>query len=222
MPAIQPASSAVAVLIVDDHPIVRRGLREIIEAEADLRVCGEAGDISEALRQVDTLKPDLAIIDISMKSGSGLELIKQIKSRKMNTKMLVSSMYDESLYAERALHAGAMGYINKEEAIKNIVSAIRQVLRGKIYLSEAMTSHMLQRARGGEQVGGSPVDVLSDRELEVFEMIGRGMTTRQIADRLFLSVKTIETHREGIKAKMHLKNSTELTRHAMQWVMENI
>ncbi len=223
MTAQQTSSSnkVARILIVDDHPIVRRGLAQLISQEPDLEVCGEAADIADAVEEVRAKSPDLAVIDISLKSGSGIELIKQIKSMNSAVKLLVSSMYDESLYAERALRAGAMGYINKEQALDNIIDAIRQVLRGRVYLSRDMTNQMLQRSVRGEQVDRPLIDALSSRELEVFELIGRGLSTSQIAHRLHRSVKTIETHRENIKVKLNLSSGSQLTCRAVQWVLEN-
>ena len=212
----------VKILIVDDHPIVREGLAARLACQPDLIVCGEAEDVADALELVKTTQPDLMIVDLSLKSGQGLDLIKKVKARFENTKMLVSSMYDESLYAERALHAGALGYINKQEISDKIVDAIRQVMDGKIYLSLPMTERLLQRAIGGSpQTVQSPMETLSDRELEVFKMIGAGKITRHIAGELHISVKTVETHRENIKTKLDLANSTELSRAAVQWVIEN-
>ena len=213
---------AVKILIVDDHPIVREGLAARIARQPDLVVCGEAEDVADALELVKTTQPDLIIVDLSLKSGQGLDLIKRVKARFEDAKMLVSSMYDESLYAERALRAGALGYINKQEMSDKIVDAIRQVMDGKIYLSPPMTERLLQRAVGAApQLVQSPIESLSDRELEVFKMIGTGKTTRQIAEELHLSVKTVETHRENIKTKLDIPNSAELSREAVQWVMEN-
>jgi DNA-binding NarL/FixJ family response regulator len=220
-PVSKPTNRQVArILIVDDHPIVRRGLAQLIAQEPDLDVCGEAADAPEAMQQVSATQPDLAVIDISLKSGNGIELVKQIKAVNDKVKMLVSSMHDESLYAERALRAGAKGFINKEEATTNIIEAIRQILRGKVYLSGRMTERVLQQVVNGDPVEQSPVDSLSDRELEVFELIGQGLTTRQIANKLHLSVKTIETHRDNIKSKLHLKNGTQLTHRAVRWAVE--
>lgn len=210
------------VLIVDDHPIVRRGLAELISDEPDLEICGEAADSTEALRLIDSARPDLIVIDISLQNGNGIELIKQIKARDQGIKMLVSSMHDESLFAERALRAGALGYVNKAEAAENIVEAIRVVLSGKVYVSSRLADRMLHRLVGGdENLERSAIDSLSDRELEVFEFIGKGQTTRQIAMKLHLSPKTVESHRENIKRKLNLANATELTRYAVEWVLEN-
>jgi DNA-binding NarL/FixJ family response regulator len=212
----------IRILIVDDHPIVREGLVARIARQPDLVVCGEAEDVSGALELVSTARPDLVIVDLSLKSGQGLDLIKKISAGWSSTKMLVSSMYDESLYAERTLRAGALGYVNKQEMSEKIIDAIRCVLDGKIYLSQRMTERLLQRAVGSApQLGPSPIETLSDRELEVFKLIGKGRTTRQIAAELHLSVKTVETHRENIKSKLNVPNSVELSREAVQWVMEN-
>lgn len=209
------------ILIVDDHPLVRRGLRELIQNEPDLEVCGDAAGATEALQMLDATNPDLVIIDIFLKEGHGIELIKQIKARNERVKMLVSSMHDEALYAERVLRAGAMGYINKQEASDNVLHAVRQVLRGKVYLSAKMTERMLRGVLSArEATERPPIDRLTDRELEVFELIGQGLTARQIANQLHLSVKTIETHRENIKTKFNIKSAAELSRHAMQWVLE--
>jgi DNA-binding NarL/FixJ family response regulator len=213
---------AARILIVDDHPIVREGLAARINRQPDLQVVGEAEDVLDALEKVKTETPDLVVVDLALKSGQGLDLIKKIKARSPDTKMLVSSMYDESLYAERTLRAGAMGYINKQEVSDKIIDAIRQVLAGKMYLSAQMTERLLQRAVGSAPaLAESPVAALTDRELEIFKMIGKGMTTRHIANELHLSVKTVETHRENIKSKLNLPNSAELSREAVQWVMEN-
>lgn len=215
-------SKTARIVIVDDHPIVREGLVARIARQRDLEVCGEAEDVADALDVVKNTNPDLVIVDLSLKSGQGLDLIKKIKARSAETKMLVSSMYDEALYAERALRAGALGYVNKQEMSEKIIDAIRQVLDGKIYLSPYMTERLLQRAVGAvPQLQQSPIETLSNRELEIFKMIGKGMTTRSIAEDLHLSVKTVETHRENIKAKLDLPNSAELSREAVRWVMEN-
>lgn len=210
------------VLIVDDHPVVRQGLALLIDQQPDLEVCAEADSVVEAFNRYTESQPDLVIIDLSLKDGSGIELIKEIKARNEHAKMLVSSMHDESLFAERVLRAGAKGYISKQEATGNIVEAARQVLDGRVYLSTQMSDQMLHRlVASGEDADRSPIDSLSDRELEVFEMIGQGLTTRQIATKLDLSPKTVETYRENIKAKLNLPNGTALTRHAVQWLLEN-
>ena len=209
------------ILIVDDHPIVRRGLRELVADEPDLEVCGEAEDVAQALSQVAETRPDLVIVDLTLKNGHGLDLVQEIKARHGQVKMLVSSMHDESLFAERALRAGAAGYISKQEPPERMIDAMRRVLQGEIYLSSRMSTRLLHRLTTGEAIDEDPVESLSDRELEVFEMIGQGLGTKQIAGKLDLSHKTIETHREKIKSKLNLKNSSELSRHATQWVLES-
>ena len=211
------------VLIVDDHPAVREALAMRIGRQADLEVCGEAADMSEALRLVADTQPDVAVIDISLKTGCGIDLIKRIKDRNDTVRMLVWSTHSESLYAERALCAGALGYINKDQATDKIVEAIRRVLEGKVYLSDAMVETMLHRAVGGErkEVTRSPLDALANRELEVFRLIGQGVKTAEIAERLHLSVKTIETYRDRIREKLDLSDGTELAHYATKWMLEN-
>jgi DNA-binding NarL/FixJ family response regulator len=211
------------VLIVDDHPAVREALAIRIGRQRDLEVCGEAADMSEALRLVAETQPDVAVVDISLKTANGIDLIRRIKDRNDHVRMLVWSMHGESLYAERALRAGALGYVNKDQATDRIVEAIRRVLEGKVYLSEAMAERMLQRAVGGarEAVTRSPVEALADRELEVFRLIGGGAKTAEIAERLHLSVKTVETYRDRIRQKLDLSDGTRLSHYATQWVLEN-
>jgi DNA-binding NarL/FixJ family response regulator len=211
------------ILIVDDHPAVREALAMRISRQEDLEVCGEAADMTEALRLVADIQPDLAIVDISLKTGSGIDLIKRIKDRNDSVRMLVWSMHSESLYAERALRAGALGYINKDQATDKIIDAIRRVLEGKVYVSDEIAEKMLQRAVGGGRKGPtrSPLDALADRELEVFRLIGQGVKTAEIAKRMHLSVKTVETYRDRIRHKLELSNGTELAHFATQWVLEN-
>lgn len=218
-----PTKKRARILIVDDHPAVREALASRIGRQPDLEVCGEAADMSEALGLVADTQPDLAVVDISLKTGNGIDLIKRIKDRNDSVRMLVWSMHSESLYAERALRAGALGYINKDQATDKIVEAIRRVLEGKVYLSDAMAEKMLHRAVGGgrEEVTRSPLDVLADRELEVFRLIGQGVKTAEIAERLHLSVKTVETYRDRIRLKLDLSDGTELAHYATQWVLEN-
>ena len=208
------------VLLVDDHPLVRRGLAEVIMRESDLETCGEAGDVQEALREVERTQPDVVVIDLTLKSGHGLELIERLRDRHPRIKMLVSSMHDEMLFAERVLRAGAMGYITKQEPPETLLRAVRQVLRGEVYLSPRMTSRLLHGVATGHSTQKDPVQSLSNREVEVYEMIGQGLTIQQIALRLHLSPKTVETHREKVKQKLNLKSSAELNRRAVQWVLE--
>jgi DNA-binding NarL/FixJ family response regulator len=208
------------VLLVDDHPLVRRGVADVIARETDLELCGEAADVAEALAELDRTSPDVVVVDLSLKTGHGIELIEKIKARGTEVKTLVSSMHDESLFAERVLRAGAMGYITKQEPPEMLVKAIRQVLRGEVYLSQRMTNRLLRRVTAGTPTDEDPVHGLSNREVEVYEMIGQGLTIQQIAIRLHLSPKTVETHREKIKQKLNVKNSAELNRRAVQWVLE--
>ncbi len=208
------------LLIVDDHPIVRRGLRQLVANQPDLEVCGEASGVEEAFQQVIANRPDVAVIDLSLASGHGLELIEQISSHDKSIKMLVSSMHDESIYAERVLRCGASGYINKKEAPEKIIDAIRDVLNGEIYVSPQVADQLLRRVRSGQTPDTDPIATLTNRELEVFELIGKGLTMKQIAQKLEISQKTVEAHRDGIKGKLNLKNSLEVTRRALQWTME--
>ena len=207
------------ILIVDDHPIVRQGLSELINHENDLVVCGQAEDSHETIKAIRELNPNMAIIDITLKETSGLELIKDIHTQYPDLPVLALSMHDENLYAERSLRAGAMGYIMKQEATENVIEAIRRILGGEIYVSERMAGKMLRKIVAGQiETSSSQVDSLSDRELEVFSLIGRGHGTRQISERLHLSVKTIETYRAHIKDKLNLADAAELLQYAIQWV----
>jgi DNA-binding NarL/FixJ family response regulator len=210
------------ILIVDDHPMLREGLAMRISSQPDLKVCGEAASEEEGLVLVKQTNPDLVIVDIALKSGHGIDLIKQITAQHPKVKMLVVSGYDESLYAERSLRAGAMGYLNKQETNEKVIEAIRAVLNGQRYLSPKMTQRLVAQAvRGKDVTDIDPVRRLSDRELEVFQMIGQGKTTGAIARQLHLSVHTIDTHREKIRRKLGIRNSNELMQRAVQWVLEN-
>ena len=207
------------VFLVDDHPLVREHLTALIQAEPDLLVCGEAADAPAALSLIAQKAPDLVILDISLRHSNGLELIKDCKERWPKLPVLVLSMHDEMLYAERSLRAGALGYITKEEATVNILSAIRRVLSGQVYLSEPMAGRMMRKMVGGDrEVLGSPLEVLTDRELEVFQMLGRGLGTRQVAEELHLGIKTVESYRARIKEKLQLADGNQLLQHAIQWV----
>ncbi|MCW8935111.1 MAG: response regulator transcription factor [Gammaproteobacteria bacterium] len=207
------------ILIVDDHPLVRAGFAQLIGDTPDLKVCGEAGDMASALQLLNTITPDLAIIDLSLAGGSGLDLIEHIKARNSDILMLVASMHDESLYAERVLAVGARGYINKQEAQEKIIPAIRQVLNGKVYLSEKMTEKILNNIVSGSD-DKQGIELLSNRELQVFEMIGQGITPGKMAARLNLSIKTIETHQAHIKKKLGLTSAHKLTHRAIRWTLE--
>jgi DNA-binding NarL/FixJ family response regulator len=207
------------VFLVDDHPLVREHLTALLQREADLEVCGEAGDAPTALALISRQSPDLVILDISLKQSNGLELIKDLKQMWPELPVLVLSMHDEMLYAERSLRAGALGYITKEEATVSVLSAVRKVLGGQVYLSERMAERMMKRmVSGAKDELGSPLEVLTDRELEVFQMLGRGLGTRQIAEELRLGIKTVESYRARIKEKLQLKDGNQLLQHAIQWV----
>ncbi len=208
------------IVIVDDHPLMRKGLALALDAETDLSVVGQMSSAEEALDEIEALDPDLAIIDISLPGMSGMELVKHLEALHPDILTLVVSRHDESLYAERAIRAGAKGYIMKLEAGDVIVKAVRRVLNGGIYVSDEINERLLlSMATGGkERITQSPLEVLSDRELEVFELTGRGAGTRDIAERLHLSVKTVESYRSRIKKKLNLESATELMQHAVQWV----
>lgn len=207
------------ILIVDDHPLLRKGVSQLINNEKDLVVVGEAEDAHKALTAIENTKPDVALIDISLGGTSGIELLKNIKVRFPKLQVLVLSMHDESVYAHRALRAGASGYIMKQEGTEKVLTALRKILNGEVYLSERLGTRMLNTLVGGRaSLTSSPIEELSDRELEVFSLIGQGHGTRPIAEKLHLSVKTIESHRAHIKEKLNLQNATELVHHAIQWV----
>lgn len=210
----------IKILIVEDHEIFRLGIKELINHEQDLTVCGEAEDVDIARTLIKEFHPDLVIIDITLKKSNGMDLIKEISTFYKNMKMLVLSMHDELLYAERSLQAGAQGYIMKQETSKSIVKAIRHILQGNIYVSESIMGNLLNRVRTGhgqDTFEKSPVENLSDRELEVLRSIGQGRSTSEIADEMNLSISTISTYRERIKEKLQLKNSAELVRYAVHW-----
>jgi len=211
------------VLIVDDHPVVREGLSARVAQEPDLEVCGLAGDVSGALQLAVANRPDVLVVDIALKGGDGLDLVRRLKTRGTRTPVLVWSIHEDSLYAERALRAGALGYINKANSTEKIVEAIRQVLAGKIYLSEGVADRILIRSAGAsvESNRWDAVAGLSDRELSVFRLVGRGLSTQEAAAELHLSGKTVETYRDRIRAKLHLGSGRELTRYALLWALEN-
>jgi DNA-binding NarL/FixJ family response regulator len=209
------------VLIVDDHPAVREGLAVRISNQPDLEVCGEAADVADAMELIASTHPDVAVVDIQLKTGNGLDLIKRIKARDDTVRILVCSIYPDKLYAQRALTAGALGYINKEHTTSRIVEAIRRVRDGKVFLCEEAAEDLLSQAVGGNQSPEkSPIESLSDRELEVFRLIGEGLSTGQLAERLHISRHTIDTHRQRIKEKLNLASAGELSRAAMQWVLQ--
>ncbi|MCU0575762.1 MAG: response regulator transcription factor [Desulfobacterota bacterium] len=207
------------ILIVDDHPILRKGLAMVIDQEPDLVVAGEAEDVPGGLDMIEVLKPDIVIVDLSLPGVDGIELIKTMKLKYRDLPALVVSMHDETLYAERALRAGARGYIMKQEAVDKVLVAIRKVLKGEIFVSDRITTKMLETLISGDAKGAStPLDLLSNRELTVFRMIGQGLKTSQIADTLHLSVKTIESYRSHIKEKLRLHTGTDLMKYAIQWL----
>lgn len=211
-------SRRVRILIVDDHPVMREGLVRVLEREAGLRVCAEAASIPEALAAITTAKPDLAIVDISLGGQNAIELIKDIKVRHPQLPLLVHSMHDEAVYAERSLRAGASGYVMKQEPPQQLLAAVRRVLDGEIYLSENMTRELVRRtAIGGRNEGASSLHQLSDREFEIFEMLGRGLQIKEIAGLLHLSAKTVHSHRERLKEKLQLRSSASVVRRAIQW-----
>lgn len=207
----------VRVLIVDDHPLVRAGLLGILRDEHDLEVCGEAETLEQALDEVQMKRPELVITDVSLRDGGGIELVKRIAARFPETRLVVTSMHDESIYAERALRAGAMAYVSKTEPPSVLLAAIRDALHGRIHCSDFVRQRFIERAGTAESDRAS-IQHLSDRELEVFEMLGQGKTTREIAEALGLAQKTIETYREKIKQKLGLENANQLIRHAVEWV----
>ncbi len=207
------------ILLIDDHPIMRHGLAQLIRMEPELEVCGEAGSAAAGLAALEKLKPDLVIVDLTLPDKHGLELLKDIQAMRPGQRCIVLSMHDESLYAERALRAGARGYVMKETAAENLITAIQRVLGGSIYISETMASRMLEQVSGQRgKTGSTGVSQLSDRELEVLEMIGLGTPTKLIAEKLSISSRTVEAHRAHIKEKLAITDGAALVRYAVQWV----
>ena len=212
----------VKVFLVDDHPLVREWLTNLIHQQPDLVVCGESEDAPHALQEISAARPDVAIVDISLKQGSGIELIKNIKRLQPGIVIIVLSMHDERLYAERALRAGARGYIMKSETAKKVITVIRQVLAGKIYMSESLAAVFAEKFVDGRlPTGGSLIEQLSDRELEVFQLLGKGYETRQVAEMMKVSMKTVQAHCAHIKEKLKLTNAAELLREAVRWQENN-
>ena len=211
------------IYIVDDHPLVRQGLSQIVASESDMEICGEAEDSPAAIRGVGEANPDAIIVDISLKGTNGLELIKNLKAIQEDIPILVFSMHDETIFAQRALRAGAKGYVMKKESPSKIVDAIRKIIQGEIYVSPSVADQVLhQIVNGPGNVSTSPVDRLTDRELEVVQLIGRGLSSREVAKSLHLSVKTIESHRAHVKEKLSLRNATELVQFSVQWVDQQV
>jgi DNA-binding NarL/FixJ family response regulator len=207
------------ILIVDDHPLFRHGLSQLINAQDDLAACGEAESAPGALEAIRRLEPDVVVLDISLKGTNGIELMKAIKAERPKLPVLVVSMHDESLYALRALRAGARGYVMKEEALDQVMSAMRKVLSGEIYVSKTMADQLIYKVVSGSDTdSGSVVDRLTDRELEILQLIGQGHSTREIAQELNLSIKTVESHRLHIKEKLKFKTALEMVRFAVEWV----
>ncbi len=212
----------VRILIVDDHELLRSGLRMLLENESSLHVCGEASDEPSAKRLIRELEPTIAIVDLSLEDGSGLDLIQWIAKNHPAVKSVVSTMHDERIYGERALRAGASGYVNKKDPARTIITALRRVMEGKLFFSEELTSLIVRRTMTHQTpIDASPFDSLSNRELEVLSLIGQGLTSRQIALRLHLSPNTIHTYRERLKTKLDAPSGAELNRRAIQWVLEN-
>ncbi len=211
------SAAPVRILVVDDHPIVRLGIRQMIAVEPRLTICGEADSANAAL-ELARSKPDLAVVDLSLEDGSGLELIRSLREAAPEMRVLVLSMHDEALFAERALRAGARGYVMKQEAIDSLVYAIKEVLAGRLFVSKRMSQQLLERLGHDATVVAGRLGNLTDRELEVFELIGRGLSTAAIAERLGVSVKTIETYRSNIRTKLDLKDATDLIRFAATWI----
>lgn len=216
------ASGKTRILIVEDHEVFRLGIKELINHEPDLHVCGEADNVNAARILIREKSPDMAVIDITLKNSNGIDLIKEISISHKNMKVLVLSMHDELLYAERSLQAGAQGYIMKQETSRSIVKAIRHILKGNIYVSQNIMGNLLNRVRTSQDfLEKAPIETLSDREFTVLRLIGEGRSTGEIADQMNLSVRTISTYRERIKEKLQLKNAAELVRYAVRWVEEN-
>jgi DNA-binding NarL/FixJ family response regulator len=214
------AASTIRVLLVDDHELVRDGLRLLIGNEQGVEICGEAEDETSALRKVRKLKPDIVVVDLTLSGGNGLELIKSIHKDHPQIKTIVSTMHDENVYGERALRAGARGYVNKHDPARTILKAIRQVLDGKMFFSDTLIQKLMQRTAGRADASCAPMDTLSNRELEVFTFIGQGVSTPQIAEKLNISPRTVETYRERLKTKLNLASAIELNRQAVEWVVE--
>jgi DNA-binding NarL/FixJ family response regulator len=216
-----PNGTGLRVLIVEDHPLMRRAMMELIGSQPGFQVCGEADSVNEALQTLKRENPHVVIVDLGLNRGHGIELIEQIRSQAEWTRILVVSAQDEQIYAERCLRAGAVGYLNKKKTAEQLLDALRQVAAGEIYLSSNVSNQLLNSMVRGNREHSDPILALSNRELEVFEMIGRGLATKEIAAQLDLSSKTIETHRDNIKRKLDLQKSSDLMRRAVEWVLQN-
>jgi DNA-binding NarL/FixJ family response regulator len=221
MKAGKPTGKKTQILIVDDHPVTRAGLSHLINHQPDMIICGEAESAAQAMDVLTSSQPDLLLIDLTLPGKSGLELVKDVKAMRPDLLMLVVSMHDESLYADRVLRAGARGYITKHEGGEKLIRAIRQVLSGKIYVSESMSAHILEIFSGGQAaLDRSSIEKLSDREFEVFESLGAGLSSQQIAKKLHLSAKTVDAHRANIKAKLGMKTTAEIIAYAARWMSQ--
>jgi DNA-binding NarL/FixJ family response regulator len=209
------------ILVVEDHPLFRAMLVQLIDKELGMRVCGETDNIRDAMTIIENTHPDAAIVDITLQGSSGLELIKDVKARKIRLPVLVLSMHEEKLYAERVLRAGAKGYISKNEPPAEVIKAIEKIMAGRIYVSERVTGNILERlGHADKATEASGVDVLSDREIEVFQLVGRGLNSRQIAERINLGATTVDSYKARIKEKLGIKNAAELYQRAAQWAVE--
>lgn len=218
-PKTTAPSARCRILVIDDHPFMRAGLSQLIDRQTDMQVCGEAGNPAEAISEFERCRPDLVLTDLTMPGRSGLDFIKDLLALNARMPVLVVSMHDEAIYAERVLRAGARGYIMKEAGGENLLAAIRRIMGGEVYLSPAMAARVLENLSGRRPRGSSsPIEKLTDREFEVFRLIGQGKSTRDIATQLHLSSKTVDVHRSHIKEKLELKDSTSLVRHAVRWV----
>jgi DNA-binding NarL/FixJ family response regulator len=217
VPQLEKPTGRKRILIVDDHPMTREGLRGVINREADFTVCGEAANANQALEAVQKLTPNLVLTDITLPGKSGLELVKDLKTIHPQLKILAISMHDESLYAERMLRAGANGYITKQESAEELVRAIRMVLDGHIYVSKEVSEEVLRRFSGQPRENGSPIEILTDREFEIFQLLGKGAAAKEIAGQLHVSAKTVAVHNANIRKKLNLHNTSQLIRFAVQW-----
>jgi DNA-binding NarL/FixJ family response regulator len=219
--AMQDTIKKTQIYLVDDHPLVRESLANLINQQPDMAICGEAESAARAMREIAALQPDLAIVDISLKDSSGLELIKAAKTRQPQLSIIVLSMHDEQLYAERCIRAGAAGYVMKRESSRQIVAAVREVLAGRMSVSGQIAAVFARKFVGGRRAGESPINALSDRELEVFGLLGKGMATRQVAEHMNVSIKTVQAYCGRIKHKLQISSATELLREAIHWHDQN-
>ncbi len=211
----------IRVVIVDDHPVVRKGLRMMLDSEPDINVCGEASKVKEAVEVISREDPDVVTVDLSLDGDvSGIELVKNINDNFPSSKSLVLSMHDESLYAERVIRAGARGYVMKKEAMDNVIGAIRKIMNGELFLSEEISGKIIDKLlHGSSDTMDTPVNILANKEFEVFQLMGHGFSSREIADKMEISINTIESHKRNIREKLKLKNTSELVKHAVQWVL---